>query len=101
MPAGSLQAGFCSSNYLGRDELSVMAKDESKIGPMNTQPPQNVSTMATPAQPMMPAIGTLNEGFSPKRKPTRIETLRAAKAKITRRNSLRKQRRAQRDDITY
>jgi hypothetical protein len=98
-PAGSLPADFCSSNYLSCDELSVMPKGESKIGPMNTQPPQNVSTMATPAQPMMPAIGILTEGSSPKRKPTRIETLRAAKAKITRRNSLRKQRRAQRDDI--
>jgi hypothetical protein len=61
-----------------------MPKDDSKTGPMNTQPAERASTMATPAR--MPVLGNL---------------IRAATAKILRRNSLRKQRQAQTDNIRY
>jgi hypothetical protein len=61
-----------------------MPKDESKIGPMKTQPLERTSTTATPVR--VPVLGNL---------------LRAAKAKILRRNSLRKQRQAQMDNVTY
>jgi hypothetical protein len=72
-----------------------MPKDGSQIGPMNIQPVERASNMAKPAQPMMPAIGTAKKDSSPKREPTPTETLRAAIAKITKLNSLRKQRGAQ------
>jgi hypothetical protein len=43
--------------------------------------------------PLMPAAGTGEETLKPeKRRPTRLEAVRAAKAKISRRKSLRKQR---------
>jgi hypothetical protein len=79
-PAGPRRF-FCRSNYLGSYELTDMPKDRSQIGPMNTQPVERASTMATPAQPMMPAIGTVKKDSSPKREPTRTETLRALIAK--------------------
>jgi hypothetical protein len=44
--------------------------------------------------PMMPTGRRLKEAPQPKKKRTRTEAVRVAKAKITRRNSLRKQREA-------
>jgi len=76
-------------NKLGRSELSTKAKIKPTAGPMRTQPVERVSTMPTPVLPMMPTAGKTPQ---PKRTPTRIEAIRAAEAKITRRNSLRKQR---------
>jgi hypothetical protein len=42
----------------------------------------------------MPVAGKVKKAALPKAKPTRLEDVRIAKAKITRRNSLRKQRQA-------
>jgi hypothetical protein len=61
-----------------------MPEYESQTGPMNTQPAERASTMATPVR--VPVLGNL---------------LRAAKAKILRRNSLRKQRQAQMENVKY
>jgi hypothetical protein len=43
---------------------------------------------------MMPTAGKLKKLAQPKPEPTRADEVRAAKARITRRNSLRKQRAA-------
>jgi hypothetical protein len=51
--------------------------------------------MPTQALPMMPMVGKPMKAPQPKKQPTRTEAVRAAKAKITRRESLRKQRDAQ------
>jgi hypothetical protein len=69
-----------------------MPKIKPTAGPMRTQPVERVSTMLTPVLPMMPTAGKVGKTPQPKRTPTRIEAVRAAEAKITRRNSLRKQR---------
>jgi len=75
-----------------------MAKQKLRsIGPMGMQPSYHGSTMPFPLQPAMPApIGTDASGAPPpKTKLTRTEAVRVAKARIMRRNSLRKQRQAQ------
>jgi hypothetical protein len=70
-----------------------MAKNKSApTGPMTTQPLRRGSVMPTQALPMMPAAGKALNAPHPKKQPTRTEAVRAAKAKITRRESLRKQR---------
>jgi hypothetical protein len=81
-----------SLNKLGRSELFTMPKIKPTAGPMRTQPVERVSTMPTPVLPMMPTVGKVGKTPQPKRTPPRIEAVRAAEAKITRRNSLRKQR---------
>jgi hypothetical protein len=50
----------------------------------------------TPTQglPRMPTVGKVLEKPKPKQRPTRTEAVDAAKAKISRRQSLRKQREA-------
>jgi hypothetical protein len=63
-------------------------------GPMRTQPIQNGSTMPTQVLPMMPTVGEQRKTPQPKKEPTRMEAIRAAKARITRRSSLQKQREA-------
>jgi hypothetical protein len=65
-------------------------------GPMSTQPVERGSIMPTQALPMMPMAGKAMKAPQPKKQPTRTEAVRAARAKITRRESLRKQRDAQR-----
>jgi hypothetical protein len=69
-----------------------MPKDKSTAGPMRTQPIERATIIATPVQPKMPWVGKVKKVPQPKQKPTRTDEVRAAKAKITRRNSLRKQR---------
>jgi hypothetical protein len=65
---------------------------------MSMQPADRSSTMPAP---MLPAMSLSNEPVRrqaalPKTK-SRTDAVRAAKAKITRRNSLRKQRQAQKE----
>jgi len=62
---------------------------------MSTQPAGRSSIMPIQALPMMPTAGKATKIPLPKKQPTRTEAVRAAKAKITRRESLRKQRDAQ------
>jgi hypothetical protein len=71
-----------------------MPKNKSTAGPMRTRPIERASIIATPVLPMVPTAGKLKKAPQPKQKPTRTDDVRAAKAKITRRNSLRKQREA-------
>lgn len=60
---------------------------------MKTQPIDRVSIMPTPVQPVMPTVGMKTmKKLQPSQKPSRDDALRSAKANITRRNSLRKQR---------
>jgi hypothetical protein len=66
-------------------------------GPMNMQPVDHSSTRPAPLLPAMPGSDEADHlrASVPKTKPTRADAVRAAKAKIMRRNSLRKQRLAQ------
>jgi hypothetical protein len=61
---------------------------------MRTQPLQPVSIQ--PTLPLMPSVGAeaKDEGRAPRKRLSRAEQVHAAKAKISRRNSLRKQRAA-------
>ena len=87
--------GICVAlNELGSNELSTMPKSKQPTGPMRTQPVERASVMPTQVLPMMPAAGKATNPSQPKQRPTRTEAVRAAKARITRRNSLRKQREA-------
>lgn len=69
--------------------------------PMVMQPVAHDLTVATQMLPAMPAVaGSKAKKVLPREKaaktpPTRTEAVRAAKANVTRRNSLRKQRQAQ------
>jgi hypothetical protein len=69
-----------------------MPKNKPTAGPMRTQPIERASIMPTPVLPMMPTAGKAKTSMAPKQRPTRADRIRVAKAKITRRNSLRKQR---------
>jgi hypothetical protein len=87
---GSLQV-----NKLRPGALVEMAKSgSSSAGPMRTQPLQLGSIH--PTQPLMPSAGTeMKIQNRPQRKsPSREDQVEAVKAKISRRNSLRKQRAA-------
>jgi hypothetical protein len=85
------------SNEPGGNELSGMPESKpTHTGPMSTQPLRRGAIMPTQALPIMPAAGKATTAPQPKKQPTRTEAVRAAKAKITRRESLRKQRDAQR-----
>jgi hypothetical protein len=82
-------------NELGQRELSTMPKSRKATGPMRTQPVERASIMPTQVLPMMPTTGKeIKTAPQTNQKPTRSEAVRIAKAKITRRNSLRKQREA-------
>jgi hypothetical protein len=67
-------------------------------GPMRTQPRGRSSILPTQALPMVPMVGNLTSTPQPKQQLTRTEAVRAAKARITRRNSLLKQREALKGD---
>jgi hypothetical protein len=70
-----------------------MPKNKPTSGPMKTQPIERVSIMPTPLKPMMPTVGLKAEKtLHPIEKTSRADAVRSAKANITRRNSLRKQR---------
>jgi hypothetical protein len=60
-------------------------------GPMRMQPLDRGSGMPTQGLPMMPGAKAAVPPQQ-KRQPSRAEAVRAANARITRRNSLRKQR---------
>jgi hypothetical protein len=83
------------------DLLAVFRMPKSKPtspGPMTMQPLERGS-MPTQGLPRMPTVGKPAKTPQPKRQPTRIEAVRAAKARISRRNSLRKQRDAQKGNM--
>jgi hypothetical protein len=66
----------------------------SSAGPMRTQP--LTRDLIQPTQPLMPSAGRETElqDHPPRTSPSKAEQVDAAKAKISRRNSLRKQRAA-------
>ena len=70
-------------------------RKSSFTGPMKVQPVEHGSIAPTPLQPAMPTMDARPKTALPKKRSTRNEAVRAAKARITRRNSLRKQRQAQ------
>jgi hypothetical protein len=71
-----------------------MAKSkQSSAGPMSVQP--NDRSCTAQNQRTMPTIGEDEKTPLPKEQQTRMALERASKARITRRNSLRKQREAQ------
>jgi hypothetical protein len=80
-------------NELELSELPYMPKAKSTAGPMPTQPFARDSIQPKPILPMMPTAGKVANPQA-KKKPisTRTEAVRVAKAKLIRRNSLRKQR---------
>jgi hypothetical protein len=78
----------------GTNEISTMPSKIPPIGPMPTQPGERASIMPTQVQPMMPAIGRVHEP-QPKQRPRGTEAVRVAEAEVTRLNSLRRQREAQ------
>jgi hypothetical protein len=71
-----------------------MAKSKpSTVGPMSVQPDDRGYTARN--QRAMPTVDDDAGTSLPKAQQTRMAAVRAAKARITRRNSLRKQREAQ------
>jgi hypothetical protein len=91
-------AGPDRTNKADRGALSVMPRHKSPLtGPMSMQPAEHRSARPTPLQPMMPTTGNRPKKASAKKRSMRMEAVRAAKARMMRRDSLRKQRRAQRD----
>jgi len=74
-------------------------RKSTPTGPMITQRVENASTMPTQGLPMMPAVGEQKKTPQPKEQPTRAEAVRAAKARIMRRDSLRTQRYAQKGKL--
>jgi hypothetical protein len=80
-------------NEIAGNAFSIMPKNKSATGPMIMQPIERPSILPTQVRPTLPAVG-VNKAPLPKQKPTTAEAVRAAKAEITRRESLRKQRQA-------
>jgi hypothetical protein len=84
------------SNELGSNELSLMAKSKSpSIGPMSVQPIEHSLTARNQLPTMMSTRGEDKRTPLPKNQQARMDAIRVAKARIMRRNSLRKQRQAQ------
>jgi hypothetical protein len=84
------------SNEVGSTELSLMAKSKSpSIGPMSVQPIEHSSTAPTQLLAMVPTVGGQQRTPLPKKQQARADAVRVANARIMRRNSLRKQRQAQ------
>jgi hypothetical protein len=81
-------------NEVDGGELSAMPKNRPVTGPMVTQPVERASNVQTPVLPLMPSSGKLKKAPEPKQNRTRTAAMRVAKANITRRNSLLKQREA-------
>jgi hypothetical protein len=63
---------------------------------MATQPAENGATTPFQSLPLIPAVRRPQNASQPTKAQGRAEAIRIAKAKITRRSSLRKQRQAQR-----
>ena len=75
-------------------ELCLIAKSKpSSVGPMSVQPNDRTGTAQN--QRTMPTVSDDNKTPLPKDQQIRMAVVRASKARITRRNSLRKQREAQ------
>jgi hypothetical protein len=84
------------SNELGSNELSLMAKSKSpSIGPMSVQPVEHSATARNQLPTIVSTIGEDRKTPLPKSQQARMDAVRIAKARIMRRNSLRKQRQAQ------
>lgn len=64
-------------------------------GPMTVQPMEHGSITPTQSQPMMPTTGKKPNTAFPKKQSARTDAVGIARARIMRRNSLRKQRQAQ------
>jgi hypothetical protein len=75
--------------------LSGMPKRKPLSGPMSTQPVENRATVPTEVQPGMPTTGRQRQMAAPKTQSTKPRKLSVEKAQLSRRNSLRKQREAQ------
>jgi hypothetical protein len=88
--------GFVT-NLLAR--VTMPKRTPTSTGPMTMQPLERGLIMPTQGLPIMPAVGKAGNTQRPKQQPTRMEAVRAAKARITRRNSLRKQRDAQKGNV--
>jgi hypothetical protein len=69
-------------------------REPTSTGPMSVQPVEHGSTAATQLR-MMPTAETEPKAPHSKKQTPRTEAVRIAKARIMRRNSLRKQRQAQ------
>jgi hypothetical protein len=73
-----------------------MAKSKSpSIGPMSVQPVEHSSTARNQLPTIVSTIGEDRKTPLPKSQQDRMDAVRVAKARIMRRNSLRKQRQAQ------
>ncbi len=87
------------SNEPGFTALSRMSKRKpTSPGPMSVQPVEHGSIVPTQLLPAMPTAEKKAKAPLPKKRPTREDAIQAAKARLMRRNSLQKQRRAQRTD---
>src|SRR4029077_7782045 len=64
-------------------------------GPMSLQPIEHSSTAPTQQLAMVPTAGEQQRTPLPKSQQARVDAVRTANARIMRRNSLRKQRQAQ------
>jgi hypothetical protein len=84
------------SNKFGINAFSPMQKPRH-AGPMSVQPVDHSATMPAPLLPPMPGSNDADrpKASLPKAKLARTDAVRAAKARIMRRKSLRKQRQAQ------
>ena len=90
------RTGRASSIVVALLGVFRMSKSKPKsTGPMTMQPLERGSMMSTQGLPVMPTVGKAAKTPQPKQQPTRAEVARAAEATITRQNSLRKQRDAQ------
>jgi hypothetical protein len=76
-----------------------MSKRKPLCGPMTTQPFENRETIPTQTQPMMPSAGrqptSAPKAPDSKGQPRNRQPLSPESAQISRQNSLRKQRKAQ------
>ena len=92
-----LPTGSPDSNKFGSTALSSMSRLKPILtGPMTVQPVEHRSIKPVQSPPMMPADNRAAK-TTPKKPSTNAEAQRAAKAEISRRDSLRKQRQAQKD----
>jgi hypothetical protein len=80
--------------------LSAMPKRKPFSGPMSTQPVENRATVPTEVQPAMPTTGRQRQIAGLKTLSIKTRKLSAEKAQLLRRNSLRKQREAQKVETT-
>jgi hypothetical protein len=86
--------GRAAETNLAPSRYVVMRIREKKsVGPMSIQPGRYVTIC--PALPLMPTAGEPSETPPSRKRDTRSDAVRVAKAKISRRRSLKKQREAQ------